>query len=101
MQVKNRLLDDLARVASDAMGVASGMREEVESLMRQRLARVLDDMELVSREEFEAVKEMAAKARAEQEVLIARLAKLEAKLAAGTARAPAKRAKRAGGKKKN
>ena len=98
MQVKNRLLDDFARIASDAMGVASGMREEVESLMRQRLARVLDDMDLVNREEFDAVKEMAAKARAEQEVLTARLAELEAGLAAGKAKSPAKRAKRAGKK---
>ena len=83
------------------MGVASGMREEVGSLMRQRLARVLDDLDLVSREEFDAVKEMAAKARAEQEVLTARLAELEASLAAGKAKSPAKRTKRAGRKKKN
>ncbi len=79
MQSQNRFLDDLARVASGALGVAAGMREEVESRLRDQFERVLARMDLVTRDEFEAVKEMAAKARAEQEDLAARLAALEAK----------------------
>ncbi|MDJ0971556.1 MAG: accessory factor UbiK family protein [Kiloniellales bacterium] len=81
MQSQNRLLDDLAKVATSAMGTLSGVREEVEAQVRQRLERVLGQMDLVTREEFDAVKAMAAKARAEQEALEARLAALEAKLA--------------------
>lgn len=77
MQTTNKLLDDLARVASGALGVAAGMRDEVENAMRQRFARVLGDLDLVTREEFEAVKAMAAKARSEEEALKLRLAKLE------------------------
>lgn len=81
MQSQNRILDDLARVATGALGTLSGVREEVEAQFRQRFERVLDQMDLVSREEFDAVKAMAAKARAEQEALEARIAALEAKLA--------------------
>ncbi|MCH8097306.1 MAG: accessory factor UbiK family protein [Proteobacteria bacterium] len=83
MQINNRLLDDLARVASGALGVAAGVKGEVEALLRQRFERILTDMDLVGREEFEAVKAMAAKARAEQERLAEKLARLEA--AQGTA----------------
>lgn len=81
MQVDNRLLDDLARVANGAVGALSGVREEVEGLVRQRAERLLADMDLVTREEFEAVKEVAAKARLEQEALESRVAALEAALA--------------------
>ncbi len=81
MQSQNRLLDDLAKVATSAMGTLSGVREEVEAQVRQRLERVLGQMDLVTREEFDAVKAMAAKARAEQEALESRLAALEAQLA--------------------
>lgn len=77
MQTTNKLLDDLARVASGALGVAAGMRDEVENAMRQRFARVLGDLDLVTREEFEAVKAMVAKARGEEEALKLRVAKLE------------------------
>lgn len=77
MQTTNKLLDDLARVASGALGVAAGMRDEVENAMRQRFARVLGDLDLVTREEFEAVKAMAAKARSEEDALKLRVAKLE------------------------
>ena len=83
MQINNRFLDDLARVASGALGVAAGVKGEVEALLRQRFERILTDMDLVGREEFEAVKAMAAKARAEQETLGEKLARLEA--AQGTA----------------
>ena len=80
MQVDNRFLDDLARVANGAAGALSGVREEVEALVRQRAERFLADMDLVTRDEFEAVKAVAAKARLEQEALEARGAALEAAL---------------------
>ena len=79
MQTQNRLLEDLARVASSAMGVAANMREEVEARLRDQFERILRDMDLVTREEFEAIKAVAVKAREEQEILAARLAALEAK----------------------
>jgi len=82
MQTRNRILDDMARVASGALGTATGLRGEVEALVRERLKRVLGDMELVDREEFEAVKAMAAKARTEQEKMAATIAALEAEIAA-------------------
>ncbi len=78
MQINNRFLDDLARVASGALGVAAGVKGEVEALLRQRFERILTDMDLVGREEFEAVKAMAAKARSEQERLAEKLALIEA-----------------------
>ena len=81
MQVDNRFLDDLARVANGAVGALSGIREEVEAMVRQRAERLLADMDLVTREEFEAVKAVAAKARLEQEALEDRVANLEAALA--------------------
>lgn len=84
MQSQNRILSDIARLASGAAGVAAGMRGEVETQIRQKLQALLADMDLVSREEFEAVKAVAAKAREEQEVLTHRLAKLEAGLGAAT-----------------
>ncbi len=86
MQTQNRLLDDLARVASGALGVAAGMREEIEARLRDQFERILSNMDLVTREEFDAVKAMAAKARAEQEDLAARLATLEAQLGAAVAK---------------
>jgi BMFP domain-containing protein YqiC len=78
MQSQNRLFDDIARVAAGAVGALSGVRGEVESRIRDQLERLLAGMDLVSREEFEAVKAMAAKARAEQEILQRRLDALEA-----------------------
>jgi len=81
MQVDNRLLDDLARVASGAFGAISGVRGEVEARMKQQFERILSEMDVVSREEFEAVRAMAAKARAEQEALEKRVAALEAVMA--------------------
>src|SRR3546814_12215820 len=65
MQTDNRLLDDLARLATGAMGALQGAKGEVEQAVRQRLERALADMDLVSREEFETVKAMAAAAREE------------------------------------
>jgi BMFP domain-containing protein YqiC len=81
MQSQNRFFDDMARVAAGAMGALSGVRGEIESRFRDQLERILAGMDLVSREEFEAVKAMAAKAREEQEVLQQRIAELEARLA--------------------
>jgi len=80
MQTENRFFDDLARVASGAMGAFAGLRAEVEALVKQRFERLLADMDLVQREEFDAVKAMAARARTEQEDLAIRVAELEAKV---------------------
>jgi BMFP domain-containing protein YqiC len=82
MQTQNRFFDDLARVAAGAMSTLSGVRSEVESRIREQLERVLAGMDLVSRDEFEAVKAMAAKARSEQEDLQKRLTELESRLTA-------------------
>jgi BMFP domain-containing protein YqiC len=81
MQSQNRFFDDMARVAAGAVGALAGVRGEVEARLRDQLERVLAGMDLVSREEFEAVKAMAAKAREEQEVLLQRIEALEARLA--------------------
>jgi BMFP domain-containing protein YqiC len=80
MQTQNRLLDDLARVATGALGAFSGMRDEVETRMKEQFERMLGRMNLVTREEFDAVRAMAAKARAAQEALEKRVAALEARL---------------------
>ncbi len=80
MQTTNRLLDDLARVAGGAAGVVAGVKDEIEARVRHQLERVLHGMELVSRDEFEAARAMAAEARAENERLEKRLAALEAAL---------------------
>lgn len=94
MQSDNRFLDDLARLATGAMGALSGARSEVDQLVRQRMERLLADMDLVRRDEFEAVREMAVRAREENTRLAERLAVLEATLANGatgaSAAAPAK-----------
>lgn len=81
MQTDNRLLDDIARLATGAMGALQGVRQEADGVVRQLVERFVADMQLVPRDEFEAVKAMAAKARAENEALTERLAALEAKLA--------------------
>src|SRR5215475_4100863 len=86
MQTQNRLLDDLARVATGALGAFTGMRDEVETRMKKQFERVHGRMNLVTREEYDAVKAMAAKARAAQEALEKRVAALEAKL--GGAKSP-------------
>lgn len=81
MQTSNRLFDDLARVASGAFNTLSGLREEVETRVRERMERMAADLDLVTREEFDAVRAMAVKAREAQEELEARVARLEAALA--------------------
>jgi BMFP domain-containing protein YqiC len=79
-QTNNRFLDEMAKLMTDAAGAAQGMRRDFETLMRAQGERILRDMDVVQREEFEAVKAMAEKARAENERLEARLAALEAEL---------------------
>ena len=93
MQTQSRFFDDIARVANGALSAAAGVRAEIEQLVRQQFDRFLADRNLVTREEFEAVEAMAAKAREEQEKLAARVAELEAALAAKTpaAKAPARK----------
>ncbi|MFQ5971910.1 MAG: accessory factor UbiK family protein [Alphaproteobacteria bacterium] len=81
MQTQSRFFDDMARLANGAAGVAAGMRREIEVQVRQRLERLLSDMDLVSRDEFEAVKAVAVKARSEQERLAKRVAELESRSA--------------------
>jgi BMFP domain-containing protein YqiC len=80
-QTTNRFLDDLAKLMTDAAGAADGMKREVAALMKAQSERILREMDVVQREEFEAVKAMAEKARAENERLEARIAALEAELA--------------------
>jgi BMFP domain-containing protein YqiC len=83
MQTRNRLFDDVSQLMTNAAGVAQGMREEAETMIRGRIERFLADSDLVTREEFEAVRAMAQKAREENEALSARLAALEAKPGGG------------------
>ena len=81
MQTDNPLLDGLARLFTDAAGAAQSVRAEIDTFMRQRLEKLVADMDFVPREEFEAVKAMAAKARSENERLEASLQALEARVA--------------------
>lgn len=80
--MENRILDDLAKAAAGALSGVAGVRQEIEARLRQQFERVLAGMDVVSREEFEVVRAMAAKAREDQETLRARLEALEARLSA-------------------
>lgn len=80
-QTRNRFFDDIARLATDAAGAADGARREVETLVRGQIERLVSHLDLATREEHEAVKTMAAKARDDNEALQRRIADLEAKLA--------------------
>ncbi|MEO1282680.1 MAG: accessory factor UbiK family protein [Pseudomonadota bacterium] len=79
-QTSNRIFDDLAKLMTDAAGVAQSARGEVETVMRSQGERILREMDVVSREEFEAVRSMAEKARNENEELRERIVALEAAL---------------------
>ncbi|MFC5418803.1 MAG: hypothetical protein DI537_21205 [Stutzerimonas stutzeri] len=79
VSTSNRILDDIARLATDAAGAAQGVRREVETVVKTQIERLLRDLDVVTREEFEAVREMALLAREENDKLAARLAALEAK----------------------
>jgi BMFP domain-containing protein YqiC len=79
-QTTNRFFDEIGRLMNDAAGAAQGVKREVDSVMRNQAERILRDLDVVQREEFEAVKEMARLAREENEALKVRIAALEAKL---------------------
>ncbi|MCI4660248.1 MAG: accessory factor UbiK family protein [Neomegalonema sp.] len=78
----NKLFDDLTKLATNAAGVAQGAKDEVEMIFRSRMDRWMADRDFVSREEFEVVREMAQKAREENDALKARIEALEAKIQA-------------------
>jgi BMFP domain-containing protein YqiC len=80
VQTSNRFLDEISRLMNDAAGVAQGLKREVDSVVRTQAERMLRDLDLVRREEFEAVKDMARLAREENEALKDRLDELEARL---------------------
>ena len=82
VQTTNRIFDEMAKLMNDAAGVASGVRKEVETIFQAQAERILRNLDVVTREEFEAIKEMAAKARDENERLSARVAELETRLRA-------------------
>jgi len=77
----NRILDDFAKLMTDAAGAAQGVRKEMETVFRAQGERLLNSMDVVKREEFEVVRDMALKARDENDALLARIAALEARLA--------------------
>ena len=79
-QTSNRFFDEIGRLMNDAAGAAQGVKREVDTVMRNQAERILRDLDIVKREEFEAVKDMARLAREENEALKARIAALEAKL---------------------
>jgi BMFP domain-containing protein YqiC len=79
-QTSNRFFDEIGRLMNDAAGAAQGVKREVDAVMRNQAERILRDLDLVKREEFEAVKDMARLAREENEALKSRIAALEAKL---------------------
>jgi BMFP domain-containing protein YqiC len=91
MQTSNRFLDDLAKVASGAASTLAGLKQEIDALVRQRIERFVADLDLVTREEFDAVSAAAANARAAQEKLEERVAALEAGLSPRPKRKPAPR----------
>jgi BMFP domain-containing protein YqiC len=83
-QSSNRLFDGLGRIMNDAAGVADNLKREIDTLVRSQAERVLGDLDLVRREEFEAARDLAANARAESERLAARVAALEAQISSFT-----------------
>lgn len=87
MQTQSRFFDELAKLMMTAAGAAQGAAREAEALMRSRLERLIGDLDLVSREEFDAMKALAQAARAETETLSARVEALEAALRAEKAKA--------------
>jgi BMFP domain-containing protein YqiC len=82
VQTTNRFFDEVARLMNDAAGAAQGVRREFETLFRSQAERILRDLAVVQREEFEAVKDMARLAREENETLKSRIGELEAKIGA-------------------
>jgi len=78
MQTRNKIMDDISQLMTNAMGVAQGAKDEAETAMKSLMDRWLADRDFVTREEFDAVRAMAQKAREENEALKARLEALEA-----------------------
>ena len=87
-QTTSRFFDEIARLMNDAAGVAQGVRREFDTLFRSQAERILRDLDVVPREEFEAVKEMVRLAREENEALKARVAALEATVASSGGSSP-------------
>ncbi len=79
----DRLSDGLAQIVNTAMGMTQGLRREVETLVKSQLERLMSSMDMVSREEFEAVRDIALKAHEENSALAARISQLEAKSSTG------------------
>lgn len=100
MQTKSRIFDDLAKVAGGAVTTLAGVKAEIDGLVRQRIERLLAGADMVPRDEFDAVKAMAAKARAEQERLETRVAQLEKRLGVTAAKAPRKTAGKVAGRRR-
>lgn len=92
MQTNNRLIDDLTKVASGALSTLAGVKQEIDALVRQRVERLVTSLDLIGREEFEAIKETAANARLGEERLVQRIAELEARVAALEARSKRRKA---------
>ena len=90
----NRILDELSKLVTDAAGAAQGVRKEVETAFRAQAEKLLNSMEIPQREEFDAARDMAAKARSENDKLSARIAALEARIEALEGGGPAKPAAR-------
>jgi BMFP domain-containing protein YqiC len=82
-QTTGRFFDEIGKLITDAAGAADGMRKEIENLVRSQAERVLRDLDVVQREEFEAIKAMAQKAREENEALKEKIAALEASIVKG------------------
>ena len=89
---QTRFFDELAKLMTNAAGAAQGVRREIDTLVQAQMERLLNNMDLVKRDEFEAVKAMAQKAREENDALAARLSALEARLGGETASASDSRA---------
>ncbi len=83
MQTDNRFLDGMAKFLTNAAGAAQAFKAEMETMVKARIEKMISDLDFVPRDEFDAVKAMAAKARTDNEKLAARVAELEAKLGMG------------------
>ncbi|CAN5279798.1 accessory factor UbiK family protein [soil metagenome] len=94
-QTSNRIFDEMARLMGDAASVAQGVKREAETIFRTQMEKFVADLDLVKREEFDVVREMASKARAENEVLAKRIAELEASIGGDAAPAPKRAARKA------
>ena len=86
MQTDNRFLDGMAKFLTNAAGAAQAFKAEMETMVKARIEKMIADLDFVPRDEFDAVRAMAAKARTDNEKLSARVAELEAKLGMGKAK---------------